>query len=115
MEYGAEPATSKWMMQVLPKNYEWLQNRSLIPPASLPESFAASADEMVKLLIQLPERPKYNERQWSPTKTDGKRVYNRSFLLNLINHPHSLKKPDFHFHHEEFVLSEVTHEFLIFI
>lgn len=36
----------------------------------------------------------YKEDQWSPINPDGKRQYDRSFLLELQNNSLSLKKPD---------------------
>lgn len=36
----------------------------------------------------------YKEDQWSPVNPDGKRQYDRRFLLELQNNPLSLKKPE---------------------
>jgi len=36
----------------------------------------------------------YKDDQWSPINPDGKRQYDRSFLLELQNNPLSLKKPE---------------------
>ncbi|KAF5303054.1 hypothetical protein FQR65_LT08383 [Abscondita terminalis] len=36
----------------------------------------------------------YKEDQWSPTNPEGKKVYDKDFLLSLKGHPNSKQKPD---------------------
>ncbi|XP_073976468.1 eukaryotic translation initiation factor 4G1 isoform X6 [Rhodnius prolixus] len=63
-----------------------------------PQSGAGTVIETMTIERSHPPQLLYNykEGQWSPLNTDGKKVYDRDFLLEVRKNPLSTRKPDNH-------------------
>ncbi|XP_067141200.1 eukaryotic translation initiation factor 4 gamma 3-like isoform X2 [Centruroides vittatus] len=61
------------------------------------ETYEEASEELIPVadnkLLQITLKYNYTEDQWSPLNREGKKQYDRSFLLQLQDDPLSLKKP----------------------
>lgn len=60
------------------------------------EAYEETSEEFVSTISKFPQitlKYNYTEDQWSPLNREGKKQYDRSFLLQLQDDPLSLKKP----------------------
>ena len=85
------------------------QKTQSLPPQqkSAPPVQDSSTQSPVKQQLTL--KYKYREDQWSPHNPERKKVYNRSFLLNLRYADESTSKPELIAHLPDIVLDVVSH------